>query len=86
MTRLPENISWAPRPEQSEPQHRAPRLPWDAFLLLVLFGPHVRPTARGLRAARVALALCAVAAVLIAAWVLGATADAIVDPTPELPA
>lgn len=73
--------SWSSRPDD-EPRHRAPHLPLDALLLVAFFGPYVRPTRRGLIVARVALVLGAVLLVLLLAWVLGATADAIVDPTP----
>lgn len=72
------------RPASHTDHPRAPRhAPSVAYLLLmVLFGPGVRPTTRGLSTARVALALGIVALALGVAWLLGLVANAIIDPSP----
>lgn len=78
--------SW---PEPARPRHAAPPepvTPLDIMLLKILFGSDLRPTARGRWVACLALVLGAFIFVLVLAWLLGATADTIVDPTPELPA
>lgn len=60
--------------------------PLPVRLLATLFGSDLRPTPRGLLAARVALVVLGLMAALLLALVLGWVADALVDPTPALPA
>lgn len=84
--------SWEPDPanraylEHRVRQAQQATTPPDVMLLRILFGADLRPTARGLWAARLVLVLAAFLVVIATAWILGGTADVIVDPTPELPA
>lgn len=68
------NRSWAPRDRDPEPT-------FAERLLAVLFGSDLQPTSRGLIVARVALALGALVLVLLIAFGLTETANAIVDPS-----
>lgn len=78
--------SWSARPGDPDEAPAPSPFQLDVLLLVILFGPYVRPTRRGLWAARAAIAITILALALVLAWFLGATADAIVDPSPELPA
>lgn len=76
--------SW---PEPARPRHAAPpepSVPLDILLLGILFGKDLSPTERGRWVAKLALLLAAFVAVLVVAWLLGSTADAIVDPSPAV--